>query len=198
MNNKTKIGGSVAIILAAIFALEGGYVNDKNDPGGETNHGVTVAVARANGYTGPMQLLPKDKATEIYYQQYIVKPGFLPMTDISPAVAEKLIDAGVNTGQSRPSRWFQLNLNALSRGGKDYPQINVDGKVGPATIKTYQSLEKVRGKVLACELMVKLMDAQQATYYLSLTNLPMYTPGWVANRIGNVPLSQCTKYEALH
>ena len=42
---------TVALILALIFGGEGGYVNDPNDPGGETNWGCTVAVARANGYT---------------------------------------------------------------------------------------------------------------------------------------------------
>ena len=29
---------------------EGGYSNHATDPGGATNHGVTQAVARANGY----------------------------------------------------------------------------------------------------------------------------------------------------
>lgn len=192
---KTKIGGVVAAIIAAVFALEAGYSNNPDDPGGETNHGITKEVAVEHGYTDPMKLLPKELAGQIYYEDYIVKPGFLAMTELSPAVAEKLVDAGVNAGPSRPSRWFQSNLNSLSRGGKDYPLINVDGKVGPATIVSYKGLERVRGKVGACQLMIKLLDAQQAMYYVSLNNLPMFTPGWVANRIGNVPLSKCTKYE---
>lgn len=187
------IGGVAALIIAAVMNIEGGYVNDPKDPGGETNHGITVAVARQNGYKGSMKDLPVELAQQIYYQDYIVKPGFTPMVEIQPAVAEKLIDAGVNTGTTRPSRWFQSSLNTLSRGGTDYPQINVDGKVGPATIGAYQSLERKRGAVKACELTIKLLDAQQATYYTSL-NMPTYQVGWLDNRIGNVPLSKCKDY----
>lgn len=198
MNTQQKIGGGIGAvvlaIIASVFALEGGYSNDPKDPGGETNHGITVGVARSHNYQGSMKDLPKSLAQDIYYKDYIVKPGFLPMVEIQPAVAEKLIDAGVNTGTARPSRWFQITLNSLNRGGKDFPQINVDGKVGPATIQSYKSLEKVRGKVPACELTIKMLDAQQASYYMSLTNMSGYTVGWIANRIGNVPLSKCKEY----
>ena len=42
-------GAAVLAIVAGVFAVEGGYVNNPADPGGETNHGVTVAVAREHG-----------------------------------------------------------------------------------------------------------------------------------------------------
>ena len=188
------IGGTAAIIIATVLGLEGGYVNNPKDPGGETNHGVTKAVARAHGYQGPMKDLTKDAAASIYYEDYIRKPGFSPMLEISPAVAEELVDSGVNTGPARPSRWFQQALNSLNRDGKDYPQLTVDGKVGPATYAAYRGLENTRGKVEACQLMLKLLDAQQASYYMSLTHLKTFTPGWVSHRIGNVPLSKCKNY----
>lgn len=185
------ISSAAAAIIAAVFAVEGGYVNDSRDPGGETNHGITKAVAVQHGYTEPMRDMPQEVAAEIYFTDYIDKPGFHPLTTVSPAVAEKLVDAGVNTGPSRPSLWFQKALNSLNRNGRDYPVISTDGKVGANTIQAYQSLEKVRGKILACELVLKLVDAQQAAYYMSLDHLNVYTPGWIANRIGNVPLSKC-------
>lgn len=185
------IGGLVAAIIAAVFAVEGGYSNNPKDPGGETNHGITKAVAVEHGYTGPMRDLPKTKAEEIYYEDYIRKPGFVGVIEVSPAVGEKLVDGGVNTGTSRPSRWFQIALNSLNRGGQDYPAILVDGKVGPGTVNAYKSLQRVRGKVLACEMTIKLIDAQQAVYYMNLTNLNTFTPGWISHRIGNVPISRC-------
>lgn len=193
---KKAVGGTtatVAAIIAAIFAVEGGYVNDPKDPGGETNHGITLATARAAGYTGSIRDLDQNTATNIYVTNYINKPGYGDIITLSPAVGQKLVDAGVNVGPGRSSLWFQAGLNSLSRGGTDFPQINVDGKVGPSTASSYAALQKKRGKVLACELTIKLLDAQQATYYMSLTNLSVYTPGWVANRIGNVPLSDCKK-----
>lgn len=191
---KMGAGGTVLTaalaIVAAVLSVEGGYVNNPKDPGGETNHGVTVAVARENGYTGSMKELPVETAQEIYMKKYIESPNFLPMVEVQPAVAEKLVDAGVNTGPARPSRWFQQSLNALSNDGKLFPQTSVDGKVGSHTVQTYRELEKVRGKVKACQLTLKLLDAYQATYYVSINN-PTFTAGWIDHRIGNVPLSKC-------
>lgn len=191
LNKKMIGGGATAAILAAVFAFEGGYVNDPKDPGGETNHGITVAVARDHGYTGPMKDLPKEKATEIYLEDYITKPGYGELIALSPAVGHKVVDAGVNTGTRQSSLWFQRSMNALSRGGQDFPQINVDGKLGTGSIKAYEALRRVRGNVRACELTIKLMDAQQANHYMSLTKTPQYIPGWIDHRIGNVPLSKC-------
>lgn len=183
--------GAVAAIVAAVFALEGGYVNDPRDPGGETNYGITKRVAVAHGFTGSMRDLTQEEATYIYVTDYINKPGYSEVIALSPAVGQKLVDAGVNAGPGRSSRWFQTSLNALNRGGKDYPTIAVDGKVGKSTVNAYRGLQKARGKVGACELTLKLMDAQQASHYLSLPHLNVYTPGWIAHRVGNVPLSRC-------
>lgn len=189
---KASVGGGVAAaIISAILLVEGGYVNDPRDPGGETNRGITKAVAVEHGYTGSMRQLPEEKAREIYYDSYIKSPGFEPMLDISPAVARKLADSAVNVGVKRPSIWFQSALNALNRGGKDYKDVAVDGKVGQSSIVAYRSLQRVRGSTTACVLVIKLLDAQQAVYYMSLTRLSEYTVGWVSNRINNVPLNEC-------
>lgn len=192
-SKKALAGGSgiAAAIIASVLAVEGGYVNDPRDPGGETNHGVTVNVARAAGYTGSMKDLDKDTATNIYVTNYINKPGYGDLITLSPAVGQKVVDAGVNTGTSRASLWLQNALNALNRGSKNCSPITADGKVGPGTTNSYKCLAQTRGKVKACELVIKLIDAQQANHYMSLTNLPQYTVGWVDHRIGNVPLSRC-------
>lgn len=201
-SNKTLTKGALtggtgllaAAIIYSVFSVEGGYVNDPRDPGGETNHGITRAVAVNHGFTGSMKDLPKSFAKEIYYESYIVKPGYLPLVQIQPAVAHKLIDAGVNVGPGRSSRWFQQSLNTLSRGGRDYPMILVDGDIGPNTLKTYARLEEVRGRTKACELVLKLLDAHQAQHYMNLTNLSQYVVGWVDHRVGNIELARCQHY----
>lgn len=192
---KTGLTAAVASIVSAVFLMEGGYVNDPRDPGGETNYGITKQVAVANGYYGPMKEMPKDFAWSVYYDQYLGKPGYDKVLAYSPAVAEELVDTAVNTGVSRSSLWFQKALNSLNRGGKDYPSITTDGKVGSSTIKAYASLEKVRGKAKACEMVIKLVDAQQANHYMSLTKMSDFTPGWVQHRIGNVDLKKCSQYQ---
>jgi hypothetical protein len=72
-------------MIAATIALEGGYVNHPADPGGETNMGITKKVARQNGYVGPMRTLPREIAEGIYYDDYIVAPGYEPLIEIERA-----------------------------------------------------------------------------------------------------------------
>lgn len=195
--NKTKLGAGLAsavlVILGSVFALEKGYVNHPSDPGGETNHGITVGVAKSHGYQGPMISLPKEMAADIYYSDYIAKPGYLPLIKLSPALGEEVVDSGVNAGPSRSSLWFQKSLNALNRGGRDYASVAEDGKLGPASLAAYQSLVRVRGRVDACKMMIKLMDSHQIQHYLSLKSMSMFTPGWINHRIGNVPLEKCNE-----
>ena len=192
---KAALGSSaaaVAVILGSVFYTEGGYVNDPKDPGGATNHGITEAVARKHDYTGHMKDLPKDLAEDIYVKDYVIKPGYDKVTSLSYAVGHKMIDIGVNAGPGRSSLWFQKSLNAVNRGGADYPKISEDGKIGAGTLAAYQGLQKKRGKVEACRMVIKMLDAQQTMHYMNL-NMPTFTPGWVINRSGNVPLSDCTK-----
>lgn len=189
----TKITAVIALILTAVFAVEGGYSNDPRDPGGATNHGITEKVARNHGYTGDMRNLTKDQAKAIYYKDYILKPGYVPFLELSPAVAQELIDSAVNAGPGRSSRWLQTSLNALNRNARDYPDIPVDGRVGPATVSAYEGLVRKRGKVKACQMVLKLLEAEQAKHYTSLTKMEVFVPGWVDQRLGNVPLVACEK-----
>lgn len=200
LNKKAGAGvmGIVSLIIGAVFAIEGGYVNNPSDPGGETKYGITVKVARDYGYKGPMIELSKEMATEIYTQEYVVKPGFLDLIEVSPAVAHKVIDAGVNCGVSRSIKWFQTGLNSYSRAGKDFSEVKVDGLMGKATLDAYRALESKRGPQLACELMIKAMDVQQGQYYLSLNKHRDFTVGWVDHRINNIPLEMCVNYETAY
>lgn len=194
------VGALATAILGAVFMVEGGYSNNPKDPGGETNHGVTVAVAKSHkevlaseyGWDGSMKGLTKEMAAEIYIDDYMIKPKFIEFASISPAITHKLVDAGVNAGVSRSSRWLQASLNDLSRNGKDYPKIQVDGKVGAGTISAYRALQKKRGKVATCKAVIKLLDGKQLNHYTSL-NMPDFTYGWITNRIGNVPLEACNE-----
>lgn len=195
-NNKiwSGLGALVIATVAGVFAIEGGYVNDPNDSGGATNHGITEQVARAHGYSGPMQALPKALAQEIYAQDYIYKPRFDRVLERSPAVGTKVVDAGVNAGTGRSARWFQQAVNDLSRGGRDYPKVMVDGAIGPATLAAYQALERKRGRAKACELMLKAFESYQAGHYLSLAQGPAnssFVVGWLDHRIGNVQPQRC-------
>ena len=89
---------SVDKYIDDLIKREGGYVNNPNDRGGATNYGITEAVARVNGWKGPMRDLPLDLAKQIYKQQYWINPRFDQVNTLSPLIAEELLDTGVNCG----------------------------------------------------------------------------------------------------
>lgn len=195
MKRKIVISASlISAIIAGVISVEGHYSNDPYDPGGQTKYGITEKVARDFGYKGEMKDLSKAKANEIYTSLYVLEPNFDKFAPLNPAISHKLIDTGVNVGTARVSIWFQKALNAYSRDGADYPVIKEDGVLGTNSLNAYKALEKKRGRVKACTLVIKALDAYQASYYLSLTQYNRYVTGWMDKRIGNVPLDQCSEY----
>lgn len=174
-------------IMAPTKKVEGGYVNHPSDPGGETNKGITKKVAVEYGYTGPMKTIPDTVVNSIYFQGYLVKPGFVPLIDLDPAVTTELFDTSVNMGPARPSRFFQQSLNEICPSLK----LKVDGQVGPATIAGFRSCQRI----LLCRTMIPRLDAKQLAEYDRLiaanAKLKVFRKGWVNLRIGNVPLEKC-------
>src|SRR5690625_2810903 len=63
-------------IIDDIIRVEGAYSNNPADKGGETMYGITVSVARANGYSGPMANMPRAVAERLYRDRYVVAPRF--------------------------------------------------------------------------------------------------------------------------
>lgn len=145
-------------IIDATVKAEGGYVNDPSDKGGETNYGITVATARANGYTGDMRDLPLQTAKDIYRNEYLVKPGF--STFPSP-VASELFDTGVNMGPATATKFLQRAVNALQGSG-----LTVDGKMGPATRGAVVSYLNSRSN--AQDILVKALNCFQGVRYVEL------------------------------
>jgi len=84
-----------------VLPHEGGYVNHPRDPGGETNYGITVAVARANGYSGPMRSIPMETVERIYRERY-AKP--LRYDDLPAGVDYCVLDYGINSGVGRSGK----------------------------------------------------------------------------------------------
>ena len=106
--------------LKQILKREGGYANVKGDRGGETMYGVTIAVARANGYTGPMKELPMSVVETVYKTQYW-DPLKLD-AELSHAVAERLFDIAVNCGVSKAKAVYG---RAVAAGADQDPNLLV-------------------------------------------------------------------------
>lgn len=183
--------GAVAAMIAATIALEGGYVRNPFDPGGETNMGITKATAVRNGYHGPMRTLPRSVAESIYYREYIVAPGYEPLIAVDAPVAEELYDTTANMGPRKPSRWFQQSIGELCR-----IPVAVDGKVGPGTIAAYSACQSRVGPAPLCVAMLNSLDGKQRAEYIRLVRanprLQRFLRGWINNRVGNVDRRKCS------
>lgn len=171
------------MIMASVYLDEGGYVNDPTDRGGATNYGVTIAVARQNGYLGAMRDFPKhcyDKpvcADKIYNAKYIKAPGYEPMLAIEPAIADKLINTGINMGPAWPTSWFQLSIHAAGI------PVSTDARMGPKTVAAYRTMQAKYGKVEACNIVLTGLIAGQRTRYERIIarnpSQAKYRNGWM-------------------
>lgn len=173
-------------IIEGVLKAEGGYSNDVNDAGGETNFGITVTTAKANGYYGAMKDLPRDLAKQIYLKQYWTVPKFDKIEVLSPSVAAELCDTGVNCGVSFAQKIIQQALNLLNRQGLDYPDLKEDGDIGPGTLAALAAYLSKRGKDGELVL-VRTLNIMQGSRYIDITKTKPSNEnfffGWILNRI---------------
>ena len=176
----------IKIVQDTILPVEGGYVNNPADAGGPTMWGITEAVARSNGYDGPMQDLPKDVAISIYIQEFIVKPKYDKVYDVSPKIAAELIEAGANVRYLEPAKWLQRLLNVSNQSQKMFPDLIVDGIIGVKTTNALATILHYRGRkdgeifILAC------LNHLQGVYYMERCEAreknETFFYGWIMKR----------------
>lgn len=178
---------NIDAMIDELIAREGGYVNHPADKGGPTRWGITQAVARAHGYDGEMRALPRAEAIAIYRRLYWLRPGFNRVAERAPRVAAELFDTAVNMGSETSVGFLQRALNALNRNGRDYTDVVVDRRIGPATLGALAGFLGARGKA-GEEVLVKALDALQGERYVQLAEArpanEAFLYGWLAGRIG--------------
>jgi lysozyme family protein len=175
-------------LVDALIDREGGFVDHPADKGGPTCFGITQAVARAHGYAGPMRQLPRTEAAEIYRRLYWLRPRLNEIARRSDRLAAELFDTGVNMGPAVAITFLQRALTALNRGGKDYPDLTPDGRIGPATLSALDTFFATRGRSSGETVLLRALEALQGERYLRLAERrpanEAFLYGWLANRIG--------------
>lgn len=117
-----------------IVAREGGFVDDPDDPGGATKHGVTLGTLRRLGMdvTGDgavdvadVRVLTRAQAVEIFLRHYFHAPRIAALPPVlQPSVFDMQVNAGANA--------VKVLQRLLTEMG--FP-CDDDGVVGPATIR---------------------------------------------------------------
>ena len=152
------------IAFERLIGHEGGYVNHPEDPGGETNWGVTLRTAREAGYTGSMRDLTRDQAKEIYRTAYW---GRAQAEQYDGAIAFQVFDAAVNHGIGQAIRFLQRAVGVAD-----------DGAVGPVTLAAVRAMSVT--DVLA------RFNAERLDFYTKLSTWPTFGKGWARRVVGNL------------
>lgn len=176
----------IETLLDGLIEREGGYVDHPADRGGPTNWGITENIARAHGYAGAMRDLSRDAARVIYRECYWTGPGFDRIAECAPCLAAELFDTGVNMGPAVATGFLQRSLNALNRGGSDWPDLDLDRRLGPQTLAALDAFLKLRG-VTAEAVLVKAVNALQGARYIDLAEQrpanEAFAFGWLKHRV---------------
>ncbi|OOY22482.1 peptidoglycan-binding protein [Thioclava sediminum] len=125
---------TVLELAREIVAREGGYVNDPSDPGGATNHGVTIGTLRRLGLdldhdgdidTDDVKQLTKTQAADIFLEHYFRGPH---IDELPRQLRSSVFDMYVNSGANA----VKILQRLLS--GRGYP-CSDDGVIGPHTLR---------------------------------------------------------------
>lgn len=141
---KSKTGSSFEQAVAVVFKHEGGWVNNPNDPGGETNMGITIRrikeegmgaadVGLANLEPGCLHKLTKWTATKLYWMWFWDRYGYARLND--QRVATKVFDCAVNTGG------YRAHVIAQEAIGDVATAVKIDGVFGPATVAAINAID---------------------------------------------------------
>jgi lysozyme family protein len=108
--------------IEEVLQFEGGYVNDPDDPGKETNWGIS---SKHHPEITDVAALTLEDAIQIYYKDYWVVGKAYMVED--QAVANKLLSMQVNAGVSRGTLVLQRALRSV------HASVTEDGIMGPET-----------------------------------------------------------------
>ncbi len=125
---------SVKELAVEIVAREGGYVNDPDDPGGATKHGVTLNTMRRLGLdvTGDTRIDTQDvraltaaQAVDIYVEHYFRRTG---LSQLPESIQASVFDMYVNSG-ANAVKVLQRLLTQMGYA------CDPDGQIGAQTVQ---------------------------------------------------------------
>jgi lysozyme family protein len=139
-----------------LMGHEGGYTNDPNDPGGETNWGISK---RSYPYLD-IKNLTREDARLIYHRDFW---NMINADKLFDGVAFQLFDFAVNSGINTAIRYFQRALGVAD-----------DGHWGPISQDAADNTSETD--------MIMRLNAERLDFMTRLKNWPIDGAGW-ARRI---------------
>jgi len=152
-------------LISIVLKHEGGYVNNPNDPGGETNYGISK-----RAYPNlDIKNLTKDDAIQIYYTDYYLIMGVNKIPTKFQAI---VLDTFVLHGKLGGSKILQKAINTFFGRGI----LDVDGIIGDKSIAAFYSIANVSG-------MINSIVDERIEFVTSLVankpKLSVFLKGWI-------------------
>ena len=119
-------------IIEKVLEHEGGYVDDPTDAGGETKYGISKRAYPDED----IKELTIERAKELYKRDYWDR---YRTADLPDRLRHIYVDMCINMGGGRAIKILQEACNS-----KNATKIDIDGGIGPATIKAASSVEPFR------------------------------------------------------
>lgn len=146
--------------FAKLIGHEGGYVNDKRDPGGETKFGISKrAYPDVN-----IASLTIEQAKVIYKRDYWDRAR---CDELPPVVSFQVFDTAVNSGIGQSIRFLQRAVGVAD-----------DGQVGPLTVNAVRRLNP--------EAVVARFNGHRLDFMTKLSNWDVFGKGWARRVAANL------------
>lgn len=131
--------------MKTILRHEGGLSNDKNDPGGVTNYGISLRYLKSshidpNGDgkedANDIIHLTLTEADSIYYRQWYEKFHYDKI--LNEDILTDLLDFSINAGQCQTSKIVKRAINDVTKDG-----VKVDCNLDQKTVEIINLIEPV-------------------------------------------------------
>ncbi|MGH1465709.1 MAG: holin-associated N-acetylmuramidase [Cognatishimia sp.] len=166
-------------IAEEIVDREGGFVNDPSDPGGATNHGVTIGTLRRLGFDvnkdgkidqTDVANLNRHQAVDIFLRHYYEQPA---ISQLPKEIRASVFDMQVNSGANA----VKILQRLLCQMGQE---VTIDGKIGPQTIAAAET-----AVVLAPNHIVDAYGIARRNFYFKLADARPASRKYARTRAGN-------------
>lgn len=143
-----------------LISREGGYVNDRRDPGGETRYGISK-----RSYPGEdIAEMTLERAKLLYKRDYWGPAGCDAVPD---ALKLQLFDMAINSG-------VKQSIKTLQRAA----YADVDGILGPQTLMAVQSMPAPR--------LIARFNGVRLAFMAGLAQWPAFSRGWALRIADNL------------